>query len=105
VILDVFQPEHERRTPMTLTESDLSALLDALKAGEFDERIRTSLQWILQQLIEAEATALIGAAPYERSEDRVAQRNGHRPRLLTTPAGDLELSIPKLREGSFSMRW
>jgi putative transposase len=101
VILDVFQPEHERRTPMTLTESDLSALLDALKAGEFDERIRTSLQWILQQLIEAEATALIGAAPYERSEDRVAQRNGHRPRLLTTPAGDLELSIPKLREGSF----
>jgi hypothetical protein len=76
VILDVFQPEHERRTPMTLTESDLSALLDALKAGEFDERIRTSLQWILQQLIEAEATALIGAAPYERSEDRVAQRTG-----------------------------
>ena len=66
---------------MALTESDLSALLDALKAGEFDERIRTSLQWILQQLIEAEATALIGAAPYERSDDRVAQRNGHRARL------------------------
>ena len=86
---------------MALTESDLSALLDALKAGEFDERIRTSVQWILQQLIEAEAAAVIGAGPYERSDDRVAQRNGHRARLLTTPAGDVELAIPKLREGSF----
>jgi len=86
---------------MALTESDLSALLEALKAGEFDERIRTSLQWILQQVIEAEAAAVIGAGPYERSDDRVAQRNGHRVRLLTTPAGDVELAIPKLREGSF----
>ena len=86
---------------MALTESDLSELLGALKAGEFDERIRTSLEWILQQLIEAEASAVIGAGRYERSEDRLAQRNGHRPRLLTTPAGDVELAIPKLREGTF----
>ena len=86
---------------MTLTESDLSELLAALKAGEFTDRIRSSLEWILQQLIEAEATALIGAARYERSEGRLTQRNGHRPRLLATPAGDVELAIPKLREGSF----
>ena len=44
---------------------------------------------------------MIGAGRYERSEDRLAQRNGHRPRLLSTPAGDVELAIPKLREGSF----
>jgi transposase-like protein len=31
----------------------------------------------------------------------VTQRNGHRPRLLSTPAGDVELAIPKLREGAF----
>lgn len=86
---------------MTLTDSDLSELLAALKAGEFTDRIRTSLEWILQQLIEAEATATIGAGRYERCEDRSAQRNGHRPRLLSTPAGDVELGIPKLREGTF----
>jgi hypothetical protein len=39
---------------VTLTESDLSELLTALQADEFTERIRTSLVWILQQLIEAE---------------------------------------------------
>jgi putative transposase len=86
---------------VTLTESDLSELLAALKAGEFSDRVRSSLEWILQQLIEAEATATIGAAPYERAEGRLTQRNGHRPRLLATPAGDVELAIPKLREGSF----
>ena len=102
MILDVFLEEHTKETtPVTLTESDLSEPLAALKAGEFTERIRTSLEWILQQLIEAEATAVIGAARYECNDDRVAQRNGHRPRLLTTPAGDVELAIPKLREGSF----
>ena len=86
---------------MTLTESDLSELLAALKAGEFTDRIRTSVEWILQQLIEAEATEFIGAGRFERSETRTTQRNGHRPRLLSTPAGDVELEIPKLRQGSF----
>ena len=86
---------------MTLTDSDLSELLAAIKAGEMTDTIRTSLEWILQQLIEAELTAFIGAGPHERTESRTNQRNGHRPRLLSTPAGDVELEIPKLRVGSF----
>src|ERR687891_113448 len=32
---------------------------------------------------------------------RVTERNGHRPKTLTTKAGDLELAIPKLRKGSY----
>jgi hypothetical protein len=59
-------------------------------------------EWILQQLIEAEATERIGAGRYERSEDRVTQRNGYRRRLLSTPAGDVQLGIPKLREEASS---
>ncbi len=46
-------------------------------------------------------TAVLGAAPGERTDTRAGYRNGHRPRTLTTPAGDLELRIPKLRAGSF----
>ena len=87
--------------PVALNESDLSELLAALRAGDMTDTIRQSLEWVLQQLIEAEATAVIGARPHERTETRTAQRNGHRPRLLSTPAGDVELKIPKLRAGSF----
>jgi transposase-like protein len=86
---------------VALTDHDLSELLAALKAGEMTDTIRMSLEWILQQLIEAEATAFIGAERFERSVTRTNQRNGHRPRLLSTPAGDVELEIPKLRVGSF----
>ena len=86
---------------MTLTNHDLSQLLAALKAGEMTETIRTSLQWVLQALIEAEVTAVIGAEPQERTEARTTQRNGHRPKLVSTQAGDIELGIPKLRQGSF----
>ena len=86
---------------MAFTHFDLSELLDAVKAGEMTEKIRTSVAWVLQELIEAELTATIGAGPHERSETRTAQRNGHRPKLITTSAGDVELHIPKLREGSF----
>jgi putative transposase len=86
---------------VTLTDHDLSELLAAIKAGEMTDTIRSSLEWILQQLIEAELTAFIGAAPHERTDTRTNQRNGHRPRLLSTPAGDVELEVPKLRVGSF----
>ena len=86
---------------MTQTDSDLSELLDALRAGEMTDTIRMSLEWIIQQLIEAEATERIGAGLYERTDERTTQRNGHRPRLWATKAGDLELKIPKLRSGSF----
>jgi putative transposase len=86
---------------MALDQSALLEVLDALRAAEVDDRIRQAAQTIYQALIEAELTAVIGAAPGERTDTRTNQRNGHRPRTLTTTAGDLELRIPKLRSGSF----
>lgn len=55
----------------------------------------------LQQLIELEVAAVLGAEPHERTDERLGYRNGSRPRLLTTQVGDVPLSIPKLRSGSF----
>src|SRR5690625_6114396 len=86
---------------MALNQSALIELLKELELTETTERIRLLTQRAFQELINAEATAVIGAAAYERSSDRTAQRNGTRPRTLSTTAGDLDLRIPKLREGSF----
>jgi putative transposase len=87
--------------PVALTDSDLSELLDAVRAGGDIDIIRRSVEVVLQALIEAEATEVIGAAPHERTEARTTQRNGRRARLLSTKAGDVELAIPKVRRGSF----
>jgi putative transposase len=86
---------------MTLSQSVVSELLDAFRAGEGVDLIRDAVQLVLQELIETEATEQIGAGRYERVDTRITERNGARPRLLTTQAGDVELRIPKLRKGSF----
>ncbi len=76
-------------------------LADVVADGDTKALFRRLLQEALQQLIDAELTATIGAAPHERTETRSNQRNGGRQRLLSTPAGDVELRIPKVRVGSF----
>ncbi len=86
---------------MALDESAVSDLLDALRTGEGTDLVRELAQWALQQLIEVEATAKIGAGVWERTDGRTTHRNGHRPRVLSTKAGDLQLGIPKLRKGTF----
>ena len=86
---------------MALSQSVASELLEAFRAGEGVDLIRESVRLVMQELIETEATERVGAGRYERSESRVTDRNGSRPRLVATQAGDVELRIPKLRRGSF----
>jgi len=76
---------------MALDQSALLELLGELKLTDVSDRIRTATETLYQELIDAEAAAFIGAAPYERTEART----------LSTTAGDLNLKIPKLRQGSF----
>jgi len=86
---------------MTLPQSAVSDLLDALRAGEGVDLVRESVRMVLQELIETEAAQVIGAARYERAPGRTTERNGSRPKLLTTKGGDVTVAIPKLRQGSF----
>ncbi|MCW2834682.1 MAG: family transposase [Nocardioides sp.] len=86
---------------MALFQSALSELLEAFRTGDSVDMIRESVRPVLQELVEFEAAGVIGAERYERTEDRVTERNGSRPRLLTTKAGDIEVRIPKLRKGSY----
>src|SRR3954453_22653259 len=64
--------------------------------------IRESVRAIAAELMEVEVSQLIGAELGERRpEDRATQRNGYRPRRWDTRAGEIELQIPKLRQGSY----
>jgi putative transposase len=63
--------------------------------------LRESLTWVVQQLMEAEVSGLIGAGHGERSEERLTHRNGYRARRWDTRAGEIELAIPKIRRGSY----
>jgi putative transposase len=82
--------------------------LDALLAQEDlldnPDFLREIVERVLQELLEAEMTEHIGAAPYERTEKRVGQRNGYKRRTLRTRVGTLNLLVPQDREGTFSTR-
>ncbi|MGN6130812.1 MAG: IS256 family transposase [Nocardioidaceae bacterium] len=84
---------------MALDNAALLEVLEAMQAAGVEDRVRTAAQTIYQALLDAEFTAFLGAGPWERTEERVGQRNGARPRTLTTTAGDLELRIGKVRSG------
>ena len=66
--------------------------------------LKEIVERVLQGLLEAEMTEHIGAAPYERTQDRKGQRNGYKPRTLRTRVGTLNLAVPQDRQGAFSTR-
>ena len=82
-------------------------VLEALRKGEeaADDPLREIVRWTIQELMEAEVAAQIGAGRYERSDERSTQRNGYRTRPWDTRVGTLELQIPKLRQGSYFPSW
>jgi len=82
-------------------DAELAAVAATLVDDSTRTLFRDLLAGALQDLIEAELTGRIGAEPHERTDARTGLRNGHRPRLLSTPAGDVALAIPKTRTGSF----
>src|SRR3954466_2563878 len=73
-----------------------------LLEDEHADVLRESLRWLVGQLMEIEVSELIGAEHGERRpDDRVTHRKGYRPRRWDTRAGEVELQIPKLRQGSY----
>jgi transposase-like protein len=70
--------------------------------GDF---LRDAVRWLIQELMDAEVSAQVGAQRYERAEGRTTQRNGYRERPWDTRLGTLELRIPKLRTGTYFPSW
>ncbi len=64
--------------------------------------LRDLVAHALQELLEVEMTAHLGAELYERTAARTGQRNGSKPRQLHTRVGTLTLMVPQDRAGTFS---
>ncbi|WP_128859930.1 IS256 family transposase [Methanocella paludicola] len=77
--------------PISSTESDE-------KYFEFDkDAVRNVIREFLNGVMEAEACEQAGARPYERTDGRMAYRNGSKNRDLVTRYGRVELKKPQLR--------
>jgi putative transposase len=66
-----------------------------------DEVVRSTVEETLNALLDAEADHLCGARKYERTEGRKDTRAGSYDRHLQTKAGEVTLTVPKLRNLPF----
>jgi hypothetical protein len=68
---------------------------------QFDltERVRSAVQATIQVVLDEELERLVGAGPYERSDQRVDVRNGRYDRHVVTTAGDVAVRVGRTRAG------
>lgn len=75
-----------------------AALVELIKEGDY---LRTVIEEVVQQTLEAEMDEALGAEKGERTATRRGYRSGHYQRTLITRVGKLELRVPQDRQGHF----
>ena len=70
--------------------------------GKDADLLKSLVQEVLQETLEAEMTQCLGAARHERSDTRLGYRSGSYGRCLVTRVGKIELQVPQDRHGRFS---
>ncbi|SHI42309.1 Transposase, Mutator family [Lutispora thermophila DSM 19022] len=63
--------------------------------------LKEALTLLINALMDAEVTSIIGTEKYERNGNRNNYRNGYGQREWDTRVGALQLSIPNLRHESY----
>lgn len=86
-----------------MAAATVSVLDELRKLGmELDpDFLRQGVAVLMRLLMDAEVQALIGAERYQRTDERSTQRNGYRERTWQTRVGEIDLKIPKLRQGAY----
>lgn len=93
------EANHMTHLHFTLKTEEIQNLIDQ---SVKDDLSKTILTTVFQQLMEEQRTQYIKANEYERSDERVSQRNGYYKRGWTTRIGTLDLEVPRTRDGKFS---
>ena len=69
---------------------------------ELRELVRKTIEETINAMLDEEADRLVGAEPYERTDERAAYRAGHYERGFTTTSGRVTLKMPKLKGMRFA---
>ena len=86
---------------MATPRMDITSFVGKLLEEDDVDLLREGVRVLAQVVMETEVSGQIGAAPYERSSERVAHRNGYRTRTWDTRVGTIELKIPKVSAGAY----
>jgi transposase-like protein len=93
----------DKKTSVVL-EKDLNGVIKIDSAqihSRIDSMVRSTVEEMLNKMLDEEADALCNAARYEHSESRTDTRAGHYDRKYHAKSGVLNLKVPKLRTTTF----
>jgi transposase-like protein len=91
-----------------MAETVSMALADLVRKAEEHgdvDFLREGVRVLTQALMEIEVSQQLGAERYERTGERVGQRNGYREREWDTRVGTIGLRVPRVREGGYVPGW
>jgi putative transposase len=90
--------ETERRPGMT-------HLNDYTFADELAEKgleaVPEMMRVLINNAMQVERSKYLQADEYERTEERKGQANGYKPKTVRTRMGEINFSVPQVREGGF----
>ena len=75
-------------------------LLEQIAAHGFD-KLPELIRVVVNAAMQAERQQYLGAAPYQRTPERVDQANGYKPKTVKTRMGEITFDVPQVREGGF----
>lgn len=78
-----------------------SEVIQDLILGDRDEAIRTLVQAVLNEVLQAEMDEHLRAGRHERTDQRKGYRNGSYDRQLTMRVGPMTMTVPRDRDGTF----
>jgi len=93
---------NQPKQTMTKNQSKLSKEEIKLLMEQDTDFLKPMVQFVVQQVLEAEMSEAVGAEKSERTEGRQGYRSGYYRRSLVTRVGKIELRVPQDRAGRFS---
>src|SRR5262245_57763419 len=82
----------------------LEELLRKVQVSDDVDFLREGVRALAEALMELEVTRYVGAGRYERTPQRMGERNGTRERRWDTWVGSMALRVPRVRDGSYFPR-
>lgn len=81
---------------------DMKELQDLITNSGANDASVMMLTKLFNSLMEKQRDEYCQVDTYERTDERISQRNGYYKRSLTTRVGTLNLAVPRTRDGKFS---
>jgi putative transposase len=77
-----------------------SELLNQIAANGFDQ-LPELIRIVVNAAMQAERQQYLGAAPYQRTPERLDQANGYKSKTVKTRMGEITFDVPQVRESGF----